>query len=1359
VASGCEGARKKLIDLRERLGSLLVSVISLTLSHHSTTSMKNLLTRSILFALIILCLFLALRPWQDSIRSDAKVHAHASGIGSSAQRITTKEPDSMVGGGNSQSSSHKNISTVPQLAAVKSPQPASFQSGTDEQQSLWNAFHEARYMIATPNEHQSAMPENKGVRHFMASPSQDLTLRFLDSGARLQSGQPGKEWAGTLRLKTSVVTAPIQAGATRVEYRHPGITEWYENRREGLEHGFTLNQRPAQVRESGLNLEVELIGLTAKTDPSAEDALRFEDAATGAVARYSHLKAWDADGKDLPARMDALGSLIAIHVDDSTARYPVTIDPLITTLEQKLQPEMTGDGAAGDEFGRAVAISGDTALIGAYGDDTVLGSNAGSTYVFLRSGTSWSLQAKLTANDGAALDRFGWSVSIDGETALIGAPMDDLTVGADVGSAYLFVRSGTTWSLPTRLTSADGAANDQFGWAVSIQGQTALVGAYLDDTASGTDAGSAYVFTFSGSWNQQAQLTASDAASSDNFGYSVALDVDTALVGAQLNDTAGGTNAGSTYVFVRSVSVWSQQAQLLAAGGAANDQFGSSVSLSAETALIAAPFDDTVLGGADSGSVSVFVRNGATWAFEAQLASNDIQAGDVFGYSVSLSGSTALIGAVDGDNAPNSLTGSAYLFIRNGSFWSQQAKLVVDDGMFNEQFGVSVALSGDTAVIGANFEDTDAGLNAGAAYVCVRDGSIWNEQARLNAGNGADSDLFGLSVDVEGDTAIVGSQYADTLAGVNSGAAHIFARSGNTWSLQSIITSSDLAGGDEFGFSVATSGERVLVGARLSDTPSNSGAAYVFDRNGQMWQQTTKLKAADASTSDEFGRSLDIDGNTVVIAATSDDTSSGLNAGSAYVFAFSQGVWSEQAQLFASDGADGDNFGISVRVDASTIVVGAHAADTINGTDAGKAYVFVYNSNLWEQQAILSASDGSSSADFGYRVSISGDFILAGAEDDDVAGTSSGSVYVYSRIGQIWTQHAKLTASDAAAGDKFGHSLDLQGNTAVIGAFNDDTVAGGNAGSVYVFIRNGEVWTELARITAPDAAAGDLFGGYSIALDRDTLLVSSYSDDTSLPTFLPGYIVADHGSVYAYRLSYVEIVVEQPVGVELTDEASTISFGNLNVGGTSTPKSFTVRNSGTTNLLSLSVIKAGASASDFTVNSSTLGAFITSGSSASFTVSFTPTTAGNKTAVIQIASNDVDENPFDITISGAAFSSTTDTDSDGMNDWQEVQLSVLGFDWQSANTAMVTTYFATASQNGLYTTTQVQDLNVGIPLIQRNATTGEFTLTFGVEKSANLGGWTLFPMSAPQTIINGQGNLEFRFTVPDNAAFFRLRAE
>ena len=170
---------------------------------------------------------------------------------------------------------------------------------------------------------------------------------------------------------------------------------------------------------------------------------------------------------------------------------------------------------------------------------------------------------------------------------------------------------------------------------------------------------------------------------------------------------------------------------------------------------------------------------------------------------------------------------------------------------------------------------------------------------------------------------------------------------------------------------------------------------------------------------------------------------------------------------------------------------------------------------------------------------------------------------------------------------------------------------------------------------------------------------------------------------------------------------------------------------------------------------------LTPGGNTSFTTTFTPAAgaSGNRTAALQITSNDPDENPFDISLEGFSYSTTLDVDADGMNDWGEYKLSALGFDWQVANTALVAALYANASAAGLYTAQQVGDLNVGTPLLLRNPANGEFTLTLGVEKSTALPSFQPFPMTAPQTLINGQGKLEFRFTVPENAAFFRLRAE
>ncbi|MBK8430868.1 MAG: hypothetical protein IPL28_06050 [Chloroflexi bacterium] len=229
------------------------------------------------------------------------------------------------------------------------------------------------------------------------------------------------------------------------------------------------------------------------------------------------------------------------------------------------------DAAANDNFGVSVAVSGDTAVIGAYQDDDG-GSNSGSAYVFTRSGEVWSEQAKLTASDAAANDFFGISVAVSGDTAVIGAYQDD-NVGSNSGSAYVFTRSGEVWSEQAKLTASDPAMNDWFGYSVAISGDTAIIGAYLDDDG-GSNSGSAYVFTrTAGVWSQQAKLTASDPAMDDWFGYSVAISGDTAVIGAYQDDD-GGSDSGSAYAFTRMGVVWSQQAKLTASDPAANDWFG-----------------------------------------------------------------------------------------------------------------------------------------------------------------------------------------------------------------------------------------------------------------------------------------------------------------------------------------------------------------------------------------------------------------------------------------------------------------------------------------------------------------------------------------------------------------------------------------------------------------------------------------------------------------------------------------------------------------------------------------------------------------------------------------------------------------
>jgi hypothetical protein len=359
---------------------------------------------------------------------------------------------------------------------------------------------------------------------------------------------------------------------------------------------------------------------------------------------------------------------------------------------------IAGDPGDRDYFGYSVAIDSDTAIVGALGDDA--GESTGSAYIFTRSVTGWTQQAKLTAADAAAGDEFGLSVALSGDTAIVGALGDD-DAGSQSGSAYVFTRSGTTWTQQAKLTAADAAAGDYFGISAALSGDTAIVGAHGDDDA-GDSSGSAYVFTRSGStWTQQAKLTAADGAADDQFGYSVALSGDAAIVGANLDDDAG-TASGSAYIFTRSVSIWTQQAKLTATDAAAGDRFGFSVALSGDTAIIGAFQDDDTASG--SGSAYVFTRSGTTWTQQAKLTAADAARSDWFGFSVAIDGDTAIVGAIGDDDAGTD-SGSAYIVTRSGSTWTQQAKLTVADGASRDSFGRSVALSSDTAIVGAQFYD------------------------------------------------------------------------------------------------------------------------------------------------------------------------------------------------------------------------------------------------------------------------------------------------------------------------------------------------------------------------------------------------------------------------------------------------------------------------------------------------------------------------------------------------------------------------------------------------------------------------------------------------------------------------------
>ncbi len=712
--------------------------------------------------------------------------------------------------------------------------------------------------------------------HQAHNPGQHWRTRFEGQGFLVQPD--GADWQWGLELTaygfpgrehtvpTGSANTLADVAGSRLEYAwDAGLTEWFVNDVRGLEHGFTVHERPddRQVLECGdrpplslhhdwltdaghlhdlkekrrpagavqdvyatatlpaihyppstLNFRLAVRGgLRPVLEPDRR-GVRFVDADGTTRTTYAGLKVWDADGRILPAHFEPLDAgrpaEITLAVDERGARYPLTIDPL--AQQAYLKPADVGTTQARDWFGFSVAVSGDTVIVGAPNEDSrTTGVNS-------------------TPNEAAI----------------------------DSGAAYVFVRSGTTWIQQAYLKpAAVGAtqAGDGFGLSVAVSGDTVVVGAKYEGSS-------------------------------------------TTGVNSTPNEGAGG--AGAAYVFVRSGTMWTQQAYLKpAAVGAsqAADYFGSSVAVEGDTVVVGAPLEDSGMTGINStpnenvpnsGAAYVFVRSGTTWSQQAYLkpvAFGTSQAHDLFGTSVAVAGDTVIVGAPHVDSgttgvnsAPDDTggmifdSGAAYVFVRSGTTWAQEAYLkppTVGDKLWGDYFGYSVAVAGDTVVIGAPLEDSGmTGINStpnenapesGAAYVFVRSGTEWTQQAYLKpaaVGTTQAADWFGISVAVSRDTAVVGAHFEDSnTMGVNStpnenapesGAAYVFTRTGTVWKQRAYLKPAAVGisqSEDYFGLSLAISGKTMVVGALHEDsgssgvnsTPNESaakaGAAYIFEIN------------------------------------------------------------------------------------------------------------------------------------------------------------------------------------------------------------------------------------------------------------------------------------------------------------------------------------------------------------------------------------------------------------------------------------------------------------------------------------------------------------------------------------------------
>lgn len=1119
----------------------------------------------------------------------------------------------------------------PPPGTAKTPKAESAKAGNPEQ-ALWSAFSDARHQVQSLTQEESAMAHNKGVRFFAANPGQQLTARFLDEAVRIESGAGGS-WQGEMQLtaiskgeRALALPKPSapHAKGSRVEYQRGSVVEWYENMPEGFEHGYVI-QEPVADGDTPLRVEVRMHGMVSKL--TTPEQVTWQTADGVPVLSYNGLRVWDADGRAVAAHLAVGGQPdgIDIMVTDAGAAYPLTIDPLISTFEQKLGPEVTGSGAAEDRFGASVALSADTALIGMPGDDTPTGVDAGSAYVFVRTASLWSLQSRLRPASPAANSAFGMRTALSGGTALVA------TTTAE-GGVIVFVRNGTTWTQQAVLN-----AGSQMMYlppvSVALAGDTAVVGTPASEQA--------HVFFRSGTtWSLSATLQPAGSQPGDLFGSSVGVAGATAVVGAPGDGPSVNDGTGAAYIFVNSGTSWSQQQKLTAVDASTGDAFGSALAASGDTVLIGAPLDDTMAGN-DAGSGYFFTRSGTVWSQQGVVNPLDAAAYDSFGAAVALAADRAVLGS------PN--RNSAYVFDLMGTGWTQQARLKVGDATCSDTLGASVAVLLDTVLLGAPGDDTRAGANAGTAFVfvlsdsdCCEPGDAnnpasWCQQARLSPGDAAVNDFFGRPVAIQGNTAAIGAQGDDSPAGTNTGAVYIFERKGTVWSMDARLTARDGAAFDTMGWSVALhgSGDRVAAGAIGDDTAAgeDAGSVCIFGRMNGHWSQLARVTAPDGAPFDAFGRSVAYEDTTLLVGASGDDTAAGESAGSAYVFGGWDGInWYAGPKLEAFGASAFDNFGQSVALSGDTALIGAMGFDVGLTVNAGSAFVFVRNNGVWSQQAQVNATQFSPDDFFGHSVALSGDTALIGTSAaDTTAGVDAGAAFVFTRSGSVWSQQKKLTPDDAAAGDQFGRYVALTGNTAVVTAPEDDNSGNTDTGSAYVFMRNGSTWTQEVKLLADDGSDADYFGS-SVAVSGNTVLVGAQSDDGSDTL---GEVAPDQGSVHVFRLwtsTGADIAVEHPLDTSLEHGVSSIDFGSVVVGGR-VERVVYIRNLGAQKLTGIRATIDGAHRADFKIDAAPPTMLEPVGLT-SFIVSFGPSAIGSRTANLRIVSNDPDENPFDIQLIG-----------------------------------------------------------------------------------------------------------------------------
>jgi hypothetical protein len=745
-----------------------------------------------------------------------------------------------------------------------------------------------------------------------------------------------------------------------------------------------------------------------------------------------------------------------------------------TSTEQRIFTEVANSG---DFFGHAVAIDGNTMVVGSPANSK---ESQGSAYIFVRKGALWQQERELNATDGHNEDGFGTSVAISKNTVVVGA----------VGAAYVFARKNTSWQqigkLPDSEDSKEINKNNRFGSAVAISEGTIVVGA---PGKKAENDGVAYVFIMDTGtdWIVEKILVA-PTSNEGSFGETVAIDGNTVVIGASGNDSQAEQPGGSAYVFTRN-NFFGEPHKLKVDDNQIDDFFGRSVAIKQDNIVVS-----STLG------VYVFELNGINWSQQQKLSPDE---GNFFENSIVVTNGNIIGVSTYKDNE----IGGAYIFIRSNTGWSQwAAKLVPNEIVVGDNFGISMAISGDTIVVGTPNQSNDVDDDVGAVYSY----QVLNmSKIKHLASNAQTRDFFGRSVAIDGNTVVVGATGSRNAEGESSGAVYMFAHNGtegwheeyrfapqeyeSTAIIESGATIYDIEADNNFGKSVAFSINRVVVGSPSNeynaenDTIENTGAVYVFQRGDIGWQpEETLLRPSDPKVGDKFGTSVAIHENTnTIVVGAPGDNEKGENSGAVYVFVHDGVEWQKPTKITADEGMAGDRFGSAVAISGNTLVIGAPENDE-KDNNAGAIYVFTYDGTNWQKEKKLTAADIQADDKFGYAVGISSNTVVIGTRP---VGDHIGAAYVFIRNSTEWVEQDKLE-SESIDKIAFGYSVAINGDTIIVGV-PEDNEKNEKSGSAYLFVRHDDnQWYKKAKLVAGDANQEEFFGR-TVAIGSDAKVIGS----------------------------------------------------------------------------------------------------------------------------------------------------------------------------------------------------------------------------------------------------------------------------